>query len=213
MKIVSVLGLIGAAVFLSAPAKATTFDYYTEGCFGWSGCTVHSNSTYNSSDLGFTGQGTSTHPSGDINPTLPATINLGDLTWNGSRESNVPFVLDVKFTAPGTGTDVFDASLSGKAIDDGKGHLTITFSTLQQSFDNGLYELSIDTPDTITITGAYDRYSNWYNCDNTTGDVELKGVITPSVPEPSTWAMMIMGFFGVGFVAYRRRNSVNFRIA
>lgn len=27
------------------------------------------------------------------------------------------------------------------------------------------------------------------------------------VPEPSTWAMMILGFAGVGFMAYRRRNQ------
>nr|WP_283808270.1 MULTISPECIES: PEPxxWA-CTERM sorting domain-containing protein [Bradyrhizobium] len=27
------------------------------------------------------------------------------------------------------------------------------------------------------------------------------------VPEPSTWAMMILGFFGVGFIRYRRRNQ------
>jgi hypothetical protein len=25
------------------------------------------------------------------------------------------------------------------------------------------------------------------------------------VPEPSTWAMMILGFSGVGFMTYRRR--------
>ena len=31
--------------------------------------------------------------------------------------------------------------------------------------------------------------------------------IAPPVPEPSTWAMMILGFFGVGFVAYRRRSG------
>jgi hypothetical protein len=33
---------------------------------------------------------------------------------------------------------------------------------------------------------------------------------TPSVgaiPEPSTWAMMILGFAGVGFMTYRRRNQ------
>jgi len=29
-----------------------------------------------------------------------------------------------------------------------------------------------------------------------------------AVPEPSTWAMMILGFAGLGFVAYRRRNTV-----
>jgi len=32
-------------------------------------------------------------------------------------------------------------------------------------------------------------------------------VIAAAVPEPSTWAMMILGFFGVGFMAYRRRNQ------
>jgi hypothetical protein len=34
-----------------------------------------------------------------------------------------------------------------------------------------------------------------------------------SVPEPSTWAMMILGFMGVGFLAYRRKNQPAFRIA
>jgi len=34
-----------------------------------------------------------------------------------------------------------------------------------------------------------------------------------AVPELSTWAMMIFGFFGVGFMAYRRRNQTTaFRI-
>jgi hypothetical protein len=28
-----------------------------------------------------------------------------------------------------------------------------------------------------------------------------------AVPEPSTWAMMILGFLGLGFVAYRRKNG------
>jgi hypothetical protein len=32
--------------------------------------------------------------------------------------------------------------------------------------------------------------------------------VTPGVPEPSTWAMMILGFAGVGFMAYRRRNGL-----
>jgi hypothetical protein len=32
-------------------------------------------------------------------------------------------------------------------------------------------------------------------------------VINTAVPEPSTWAMMILGFVGLGFVAYRRRQN------
>ncbi len=31
--------------------------------------------------------------------------------------------------------------------------------------------------------------------------------IAPAVPEPSTWTMMILGFFGVGFMAYRRKSA------
>ena len=34
-----------------------------------------------------------------------------------------------------------------------------------------------------------------------------------AVPEPSTWAMMILGFAGVGFMAYRRKKQGAFRIA
>jgi hypothetical protein len=38
-------------------------------------------------------------------------------------------------------------------------------------------------------------------------------VTISAVPEPSTWAMMILGFFGVGFVAYRRKGKQTFRFA
>jgi hypothetical protein len=38
------------------------------------------------------------------------------------------------------------------------------------------------------------------------------GTIT-AVPEASTWAMMILGFMGVGFLAYRRREGSGLRLA
>ena len=31
--------------------------------------------------------------------------------------------------------------------------------------------------------------------------------VTAPVPEPSTWAMMILGFAGVGFMAYRKKSN------
>jgi PEP-CTERM motif len=37
----------------------------------------------------------------------------------------------------------------------------------------------------------------------------LDNVVLTAVPEPSTWAMMILGFFGVGFMAYRRKSSAS----
>jgi hypothetical protein len=35
-----------------------------------------------------------------------------------------------------------------------------------------------------------------------------------AVPEPSTWAMMILSFTGLGFMAYRKKhNGASFRLA
>jgi PEP-CTERM motif len=39
-------------------------------------------------------------------------------------------------------------------------------------------------------------------------NVEPVSAVT-AVPEPSTWAMMILGFVGVGFMAYRRKSKPN----
>jgi hypothetical protein len=36
---------------------------------------------------------------------------------------------------------------------------------------------------------------------------EWEGTQVAAVPEPSTWAMMMLGFAGVGFLTYRRRKS------
>jgi hypothetical protein len=32
-------------------------------------------------------------------------------------------------------------------------------------------------------------------------------IYTAAVPDPSTWAMMFLGFAGVGFMAYRRKQN------
>jgi hypothetical protein len=44
-----------------------------------------------------------------------------------------------------------------------------------------------------------------------TGVVEIASV--SAIPEPSTWAMMMLGFCGLGFMAYRRKNQTAFRAA
>lgn len=35
----------------------------------------------------------------------------------------------------------------------------------------------------------------------------FSATLVPAVPEPSTWAMMILGFCGLGFMAYRRKSG------
>ncbi len=49
---------------------------------------------------------------------------------------------------------------------------------------------------------------------NGTGTLTLTPVLgVAAVPEPATWAMIILGFFGVGFLAYRDKSRAAFRIA
>jgi hypothetical protein len=41
-----------------------------------------------------------------------------------------------------------------------------------------------------------------------TGSRAASTIVASAVPEPSTWAMMILGFVGIGFMAYRRKSRV-----
>jgi hypothetical protein len=43
---------------------------------------------------------------------------------------------------------------------------------------------------------------------------DIRGFLqASSVPEPSTWAMMILGFAGIGFMAYQRKNKMALKAA
>jgi PEP-CTERM motif len=46
--------------------------------------------------------------------------------------------------------------------------------------------------------------NEFYGIDNVSVSTNS---VTGAVPEPSTWAMMIMGFCGLGFMAYRRKQN------
>jgi hypothetical protein len=53
------------------------------------------------------------------------------------------------------------------------------------------------------------------NLSNSTFSIDglLDNVAISTVPEPSTWAMMIIGFAGVGFMAYRRKSNTALSVA
>lgn len=58
-----------------------------------------------------------------------------------------------------------------------------------------------------------DRAIQSITFSSTSKAFEFDNVSVAAVPEPSTWAMMILGFLGVGFVAYRRKSGAALRIA
>jgi Protein of unknown function (DUF642)/PEP-CTERM motif len=49
------------------------------------------------------------------------------------------------------------------------------------------------------------------NCCN--GGILVDSVNVSAIPEPATWAMMVLGFFGIGFMAHRRKSYSGLRVA
>jgi hypothetical protein len=68
-------------------------------------------------------------------------------------------------------------------------------------FNANYAEVSAFVDPTFTVVGDY--ASRWSGVPSAAS----------AVPEPFTWAMMILGFAGVGFMAYRRKNRTTFRFA
>jgi hypothetical protein len=98
---------------------------------------------------------------------------------------------------------------------------TLSFSVTDpgQSLSPSTFALSTGcfsfNPFCIVFPNPPAYFSADINGDRTNGAVGATSlsVITTAVPEPSTWAMMILGFMGVGFMAYRRKNTSAFRLA
>jgi hypothetical protein len=116
---------------------------------------------------------------------------VGDICCNGTFDAiggtNAPSALSFEWS-----TDGFTTA----------GHVITTFTTAPP--DAGVFHTIngvFTAPSAFTfriVDGSLAASGNDFAIDNLS--------ITP-VPEASTWAMMILGFFGIGFVTYRRRST------
>ncbi len=88
------------------------------------------------------------------------------------------------------------------AYDPTQGNLMLTVNDL--GFGTGNNSLFLDVDKNVGTTNSrFSAFKNDWDRGLVTGFNDSVG----AVPEPSTWAMMILGFAGVGFFAYRRRNQ------
>lgn len=62
----------------------------------------------------------------------------------------------------------------------------------------------------FTFTGNGDLITG-FSMSSSSNSFEITNI--SAVPETATWAMMVLGFFGLGFVAYRRKPSGRLRFA
>lgn len=100
--------------------------------------------------------------------------------------------------------------------------LPFDFSFGGWSFNDGIHSVSGFFNGTTLSFGPFAYANGSYNYTFSYGGVlasdgssyssNITGVIT-AVPEPATWAMMTLGFLGLGFLAYRRRAGSSLRIA
>jgi len=139
-----------------------------------------------------------------LDPSLSYTDDTADITGGainialGSAFSFTYFA-PVDPTPPPMGFDPGELVVGG--IED----TALSVQISPQTDDFWLHILNFSTVPTYQQVGYAQTAIEGENLfDTTSGSVEVS-LVTPSVPEPSTWAMMLVGFAGLGYAAYRRR--------
>jgi hypothetical protein len=109
------------------------------------------------------------------------------------------------YTATFTGTFLSGASYM---LTDTAGHSAMgAFSGMNPIVNIGPF---------IFSNGTYTGYFSYFGqtaagFESTFGNPA--SVVVTAVPEPATWAMMVLGFLGIGLIAYRRHSGSFVRIA
>jgi len=73
--------------------------------------------------------------------------------------------------------------------------------------------LSASLGNPVTTEGSFESFLFFHNDNGTPCFTCGPTTTVAAVPEPATWAMMILGFAGIGFTAYRRKRQGALRIA
>ena len=136
--------------------------------------------------------------------------NGGYVDLDGS--TGVPGSLQTLMSfAAGTYTLSFD--LGGNARGDVDKTTTITLGDFSKTITLGSSSALQLYSYTFTTTGGMLDFADLAGGNDNIGNIlDNVTVMTSAVPEPSTWGMMILGFFGVGFMAYRRNNRAVLRL-
>ena len=134
--------------------------------------------------------------------------NGGYVDLNGS--TGTPGALQtIASFAPGDYTLSF--SLGGNALDDGSKTTVISLGSFSQSITLAASDPLTAFQFTFSTTGGNLSFTDLAGGNGNIGNI-LDNVAVSAIPEPSTWAMLILGFCGMGFLAYRRRPSFSVRM-
>jgi hypothetical protein len=224
MKSSNIFGIVVSAVILSSSAASAAV--ISNGGFetGFSGWTVSSGTDPQYAPVVIQYGQSSPYPTGAFGEIIPAAPGGGQFgTYfvsdfaNQSISQSIALVAGTTYTvsyniyAPINGSsNPFDALLQSAA----DGSLSPVFQS--KSLGAGWVNYSANF---FASAGPYAFSLNFgplgSGAANAAADFVVDNIdISVAVPEPATWAMMIMGFMGIGFLAYRRRTTpTNFRLA
>jgi hypothetical protein len=214
----------GSALAVSAAANATIFIGIShDGGLIQTVATDPTNTLASFSSLAAFGAFTVNDIGATGDLLLPDLLNSHSLNTSTSAAGGFldVYVLETDLPAP-TGANGFISSMTSNVL---TGGLTFTGSTFVDATNSGVYAagVNISGPTTFTadggtakigsltpvgpgsysITEHYHIFAPGAGNANTTIDVF-------AIPEPTTWALMIMGFGGVGAMVRSRRRQAAF---
>jgi hypothetical protein len=151
--------------------------------------------------------GGTAYGSGITSPVTSATVTIGSVTVS------VPAIYQ-GIVAAYQNTDGYGQQYHFARANGGSSYV---YSEAYVYAYDGSVPFTLTGPFTYTPTGQNSHLNFYSRGTDGFGSYEYTSVrasvtsltVTSGVPEPSTWAMIILGFAGVGITAYRRgRNSV-----
>jgi hypothetical protein len=141
--------------------------------------------------------------------TLDGDAALTDVTAVNLQVSGVadPLTIVSSYASPVLGASnstltelVYLSFAGGPSLSDVSQMIFNTYQSALTNAQTGLAECGTDTLCVIFENSQLARATVNY-------DQSFAATAVAAVPEPSTWAMMMLGFAGVGFVAYRRKSK------
>lgn len=124
----------------------------------------------------------------------------GNTNWLGLNGGSITF----NNTSPTNSVGAYFSGLTAGSI------LTISFN----DGASRLFTIPVTTNGGVEFVGLTDTtvFSSFTITDVSGKNFGIDGISfgingVSAVPEPSTWAMMILGFAGIGFVVYRRKSK------
>ena len=207
-------GLVCAATSTSALADIVTETFTgtvtgtdTAGYFGTAGGSVNNTftavyvfNTSPSATYAYNNNGPTYYTYGGSEYSAPTPVTSAALTINGRTFTTNGSFFSELFTV---GQGFFETESYVKPLGDS----SVFYNEIYTTSSNAPGPTSLTSPFTYSYVGGGTNLSSFTIGGDSLTLSSLTVTLVDAVPEPSTWAMMIMGFGGVSFMAYRRKQN------